>query len=47
LSNFWPNNGSISHVTIYGTTSVPDGGSVVMMLGAALVGLAGMRRLLK
>ena len=27
--------------------SVPDGGSVAMMLGAALVGLAGLRRLMK
>lgn len=48
FSNFFPNQGAISHVTIYGgTTTVPDGGSVAMLLGAALVGLAGFRRFVK
>lgn len=48
FSGFFPNQGAISHVTIYGTTTnVPDGGSVAMLLGAALVGLAGLRRFVK
>lgn len=37
----------ISHYTVFNGTTVPDGGSVSMLLGAALLGLAGMRRLLK
>ena len=41
------NQGRISHIALYGTTSVPDGGSVVMLLGAALMGLAGFRRFVK
>jgi len=41
LSDFWPAGGSISHVSIYGT---PDGGSVVMLLGGALVCLETLRR---
>jgi hypothetical protein len=48
LSGFWEGaQGSISHVAIYGTaTSVPDSGSIAMLLGMALMGLAGVRRLL-
>ena len=47
FSNFWPAQGGISHVAIFGGFGVPDGGSVVMLLGAALMGLAGLRRLMK
>ena len=49
FENFWVDNGAISHVALYGTTgtSVPDGGSVAMLLGVALMGLAGFRRMLK
>jgi hypothetical protein len=48
FSNFWPTQGGISHIAIFGgTTTVPDGGSVAMLLGAALVGLAGFRRFVK
>ena len=48
FTGFWPEQGAISHVALYGTsTSVPDGGSVVMLLGAALMGLAGFRRFVK
>lgn len=32
---------------VFNSVSVPDGGSVVMLLGAAMFGLAGLRRLLK
>jgi hypothetical protein len=44
---FWPNQGAISHVSLYGGYTVPDGGSVAMLLGAALIGLAGLRRFVK
>jgi hypothetical protein len=40
LRDFWPNRGSISHVTLYGSEGsdipgVPDGGSVLALLGLA------------
>jgi hypothetical protein len=41
--------GRISHVAIYpgpGPTVVPDGGSMAMLLGMALIALAGIRRVL-
>ena len=56
LQDFWPGNGAISHVSIYGTptpgnptlfeTPVPDGGSMAMLLGMGLMGLAAVRRML-
>ena len=47
LGEFWPDEGSISHVEFRaGVTSVPDGGSVAMLLGIALMGLAGVRRMI-
>lgn len=51
FSSFWPAQGAISHITLYGTPDdpqipVPDGGSLSMLLGAALMGLAGARRML-
>jgi len=46
LTNFWLGAGAISQVTVYGG-GVPDGGSAAMLLGAALIGLAGFRRMLK
>jgi hypothetical protein len=45
--------GNVTYWTEYGLSGwtaynwVPDGGSVVMLLGAALMGLAGFRRMLK
>lgn len=49
LQDFWPNQGAISHVSIYrGTgTSVPDGGATVALMGIALGGLSLGRRFLK
>lgn len=47
---FGGNQGKISHVSLYGTESqrdVPDGGSMAMLLGMAVAGLAGFRRMLK
>jgi hypothetical protein len=44
LSNFWPENGSISHVTLYGnSTSVPEAGTL-LLFGSGLIGLVGYRR---
>lgn len=42
LSGFWPGpqQGAISYVALYGGgTSVPDGGSTVILIGAALTGV--------
>jgi hypothetical protein len=48
LQDFWPNGGAISHVTLYGSTQnrVPDGGSLSVLIGMSLAGLAAARRLL-
>jgi hypothetical protein len=52
VDSFWAGagaagRGAISNVQIYaGTASVPDGGSMAMLLGIALLGLAGTRRML-
>ena len=52
LTGFWPNQGAISHVALYssagsGTTSVPDGGSAVVLLGFSLAALGMIRRKLR
>lgn len=44
LRNFWPNQGAISHVAIYGgTASVPAPGAAIL-LGLGLIGLVSMRK---
>lgn len=47
LNNFWPNQGAISHVTIYGvdkpTTQVPEPGTL-LLVGAGMLGLGFLRR---
>ena len=47
LEGFWPAQGAISHVAIYGAPSngVPDGGATSLLLGLAVLGLAGFRRI--
>jgi hypothetical protein len=46
LDDFWPNGGAISHVSIFTTrsTSVPEAGSTLALMGLALTGLGLLRR---
>jgi len=50
LRGFWPNQGAISHVSLYGTAGTPpppsvaDGGTTLLLLGSALAGLGLMKR---
>ena len=47
LSDFWPSQGAISHVSIFtgsGSTTVPDAGSSIALLGLALTSIGVLRR---
>jgi hypothetical protein len=47
LTDFWPNQGAISHVTLYSapnTSTIPDGGSGLALFGTAMFALAPIRR---
>jgi hypothetical protein len=46
IQDFWPNGGAISHVSIYGSATVPEP-TTLMFLGLGLIGLAGVRRFKK
>jgi hypothetical protein len=48
LQDFWVGNGAISHISILGagTSSVPDGGATLVLLGTALTGLGLARKYL-
>jgi len=43
LTDFWPGQGAISHVSIYGGASVPEP-ATLFLLGTAMAGLAIFRR---
>jgi len=50
LTGFWPNQGAISHVTMYGgggMPGVPDGGATLGLLSLAMLGLNRLRQRLK
>jgi hypothetical protein len=47
LDGFWPNQGAISHVSIFGPSNgVPDGGLTAMLLGFGVLGMTTLRRFL-
>lgn len=43
IIGFWPENGAISHVSIFGGTQVPEPLSLIL-LGLGLIGIAGIKR---
>ncbi len=43
LSGFWPNQGAISHVSLYGARSVPEP-ATMLLLGSGLILMAGFGR---
>jgi hypothetical protein len=43
-TGFWPNQGAISHVSLYGAVGVPEGGSTLALLGLALAAVGLLRR---
>jgi len=44
LKGFWPNQGAISHVSLYGTKQQVPEPATMLLLGAGLIGLAGFGR---
>ena len=48
LNNFWPNQGAISHVTLYGIQSVPEP-ATAFLVGLGLIGIVaiGKKRIFK
>ena len=41
---FWPNEGAISHVSLYSCTSVADGGATLVLLGLSALAFSAARR---
>jgi hypothetical protein len=44
MNDFWPQNGAISHVEIFGSVSAVPVPAAIWLFGTALVGFAGMAR---
>jgi hypothetical protein len=44
LSGFWPNQGAISHVSLFGSSVPVPEPATMLLLGAGLIGLAGYGR---
>ena len=44
LEDFWPGNGAISHVTLYGGSNPVPEPATMLLFGIGLIGLAGMSR---
>lgn len=44
LTKFWPENGSISHISLYGTTTEVPEPATLILLGLGLLGIASIRR---
>jgi hypothetical protein len=47
LSGFWNDNGSISHVSLYGTSAPVPEPATMLLLGSGIVGLVGFRKKFK